>query len=481
MSSTLDRLRGWYAASPPKVRESLGKVISLLPADVKYGKTFTHTRQEIERAKKDFAFVEQARLQRLRELIAASTKAPYYQQLFTQTYGGMPDVDHFTFDDLAKLPVLTKTELREDPERFLTKPLSEVDTASTSGSSGRPLTFYLDRNRGAKEFAYITSFWNRIGFDYRSSKRAVLRGVHFDDVDQKPWQYDAALKELRLSPFHFTPENMAMFIALMEEYQVEYIHGYPSSIMVLADYVIREQATLPKSLKGILPVSEATLPHQLTRFADAFSHCQITKYYGMSEKILIAGQVGGDAETYDFEPLYGYGELLDENDQVITTQGQTGRIIGTGFISTAMPLLRYDTEDIADLHTGPNAENGYRLRVQNIRGRWGEEYALGKNGELTSMSAINIHSEEYGKVHIFQLFQETPGEVTIKVVPKPSITKTMLQPFCDEIQAKVGDTIHFTLELVEELPFNTANGKRKFIDQKIDLKPYFSSPQENGS
>lgn len=465
----LDNLRGWYAASPPQVKESLGRVVGLLPADIKYGKRFSQTLQQIERAKQDASYVQAQRLHLLRELMHNAQKAPYYQAIFKKTFGGIPDIDHFTFEDLTKLPVLTKEEIRKDPEAFLTKPMKEVDTASTSGSSGRPLTFYLDKDRGTREFAYICSFWSRIGFDYRKHKRAVLRGVHFDNVDNRPWQYDAALKELRLSPFHFTSENMAFYLDLMARYEVEYIHGYPSSLIVLADYVIREKAEVPPSLKGLLPVSEATWPHQITRFKQAFPNCKMTKYYGMSEKVLIAGQVGEGAETYDFEPLYGYAEILDEAGAPIIQRGETGRIVGTGFISMAMPLLRYDTEDVANFHHAASAANHYRMRVQAIRGRWGEEYALGYNNELVSMSAINIHSEEYSKVHVFQLYQQQPGEVILKVVPKAGVTEAMLMPFRDELQAKVGKTLNFTLQLQQEIPFNTDNGKRKFIDQKIDL------------
>ncbi|MDG1286987.1 MAG: hypothetical protein P8P30_05405 [Rickettsiales bacterium] len=478
MSTTLDQLRGWYASSPPSVKRSLGKIIALLPADLKYGKTVTNLHDDIARAKQGSAFVQKRRLASLRELMSYAAKTPYYQAQFTKVYGGLPDIDSFTFEDLARMPILTKTEIRKDPEAFLAKPKDMTDVASTSGSSGRPLTFYLDKNRSAKEFAYISSFWANIGFDYRTDKRAVLRGVHFDNVDEKPWQYDAALKELRLSPFHLTPENMEMFIQLMHDHKVDFLHGYPSSIIVFADYIIREKPELPASLKGILPVSEATLPHQLTRFKQAFPQCQITKYYGMSEKVLIAGQVGDNAEIYDFEPLYGHAELIDGIGQPVLEPGLTGRIIGTGFISMAMPLLRYDTEDVADLRHLGTAENNYRFRVTHIRGRWGEEYALGSNNELTSMSAINIHSTEYSKVHVFQLHQEVPGEVTIKVIPKPDITAEMLQPFCEEIQVKVGDSIKFTLELVDDIPFNTDNGKRKFIDQKIDLKPFIQRAED---
>lgn len=469
MDKALDTLRGWYASAPPSTRALLGRAVGLLPASMKYGRTFTDTQADMQRARHDTAFVEEQRLALLRQTIVHASRAPYYQELFKKIFGTIPDSATFTFNDLARLPVLTKDDIRDNPEAFLTKPLSEVDTVSTSGSSGRPLTFYVDKSRGAKEFATITSFWSQIGFDYRSSKRAVLRGVQLHDVDQSPWEYDAALRELRLSPFHMNAENMAEFLKRMDEYHVDYIHGYPSSIVVLADYIISEGARVPDSLKGILPVSESTLPHQWRRMVKAFPDCRIMKYYGMSEKTLIAGQVGDNPDLYDFEPLYGYAELLDASDKPITRSGQAGRIIGTGFISSAMPLLRYDTEDIASFVHAASAQNRYRFRVSDIRGRWGEEYVLGRDNELVSMSAINIHSDEYSKIHAFQLYQEVAGEVVARVIAKQGIKADDLEPFCKELQEKVGNVLTFSLELVDDLPFSTKNGKRKFIDQTIDL------------
>lgn len=474
MAKLMDNLRGWYAASPPVVRTTVGNLIGLLPAGLVYGRTFHETLALIARAKDDAAFVQQEQLRRLRGLVAQAGRSPYYQDMFQRIYGGPPDYDRFTFDDLHRLPILTKDAIRNDPERFLTCTADKADRVSTSGSSGRPLAFYLDKDRGAKEFAFVTHIWSRIGYDYRTHRRAVFRGVHLDRVDQKPWQYDPALRELRLSPFHFTPENMGLFAELITQYRIDYLHGYPSSLIVFADWVIASGWQPPASLKGIFPVSEPTLPHQLERFASAFPRTRIMRQYGMSEKVLMAGQVGDDPQLYDSEPLYGYGELVDDSGVRITQPGETGRIIGTGFISMAMPLLRYDTEDVATLDRLPSADNGYRLRLRHIQGRWGEEYALGAQGELVSMSAINLHSDSYAHVHVFQLYQEKPGEVTIRVMPKPGVTHAMLEPFCQEIQAKVGASIRFELRLVEDIPFNTANGKRRFIDQKIDLRQYMN-------
>ncbi len=470
--TVLNNLRNWYAGASPKTQAQLSPLIDLLPLKLKYGRTFFDTRQAILTAQADPDFTREARLQKLRELMSFAAKTPYYQSLFHKTYGGIPDIDRFTFEALRKLPILTKEDLRNDPEAFLAKPKEDTDVASTSGSSGRPLQFFLDKDRGVKELAYVTHFWSRIGFEAGKHTRAVFRGIHFEKVDDKPWYFDAALKELRLSPFHFKPDNMELFCQLIEEYKADFIHGYPSSIIVFARYVLNAGWEAPRRLKGILPVSEATQPHQLETFQRAFPHAKIMKYYGMSEKVLIAGQVGDDPNLYDVEPLYGYGELVDEQGDIITEAGQSGRIIGTGFLSMAMPLLRYDTEDIATLVHPADEVNHYRARWRDIQGRWGEEYAVGKGGELTSMSAINIHSPVYAKLHAFQLYQDVPGEVSIRVVPQPGVSEAELRPFVEEIQRKNGESIRFTLQIVDDIPFNTANGKRTFINQKLNLEPY---------
>ena len=191
-------------------------------------------------------------------------------------------------------------------------------------------------------------------------------------------------------------------------------------------------------------------------------------FYGLSEKVAIAGEVLGEPDTYEFEPLYGFTELVNDAGQPIITPGESGRIISTGFLSGAMPLLRYDTGDTGILVDVPSSDNCFRLRVRGIRSRWGNEFLVSRTGALVSMTAINIHSQVYTRIREFQFFQDTPGEATIQVVPFPEQRYGDIELFLQEIQAKVGSSIKFQLNLVDSLYANS-RGKRSFIDQKLDL------------
>ena len=470
----LDKLRSAYAAMPPSLRRRVAPLAALVPVRYRYGQTFWQTQQRMARAQQDADWLERERLHQLRLSVQAAAKTPYYQKQLKAVFGGMPDIDGFTFEDLQRLPILSKEVLRDDPESLLSVPKSQADVGSTSGSSGRPVKFWLDKDRGAKEFAYITHFWSRIGFEVGKSRRAVLRGVAIDGgTDGKPYQWDPALLELRLSPFQFTPENMQRYCELMEEYQIEFIHGYPSAINVFANYVAHSGWQPPACFKGILPASEATMPQHIALFERAFAQSKIMKYYGMSEKVLIAAQLDGRPDDYAFEPLYGYGEIVNDAGAPCKI-GETGRIIGTGFISRAMPLLRYDTEDFATLREPASRDNAWRLGVCNIIGRWDQAYLVGAGGELVPMSAVNAHTEAYAKIHFFQLLQEREGEVSVLAVPQRGVSTADLQPFIDELHSRIGGAVHFELKLVEEIAFKTENGKRPFIDQRLDLAPYLA-------
>ena len=169
--------------------------------------------------------------------------------------------------------------------------------------------------------------------------------------------------------------------------------------------------------------------------------------------------------------MYGYAELVNEHGQPVTEPGQPGRIVATGFLSTGMPLLRYETGDEAVLDHLPGIDNCYRLRVRNIRSRWAQEFLVSKRSALISMAAINIHSPIYSFIQEFQFYQDTPGLALVRIVPIPGKTSADFIPFVKEIMEKTGAGIDLQVQLVDQLAQNS-RGKRPFIDQHIDHQLY---------
>jgi phenylacetate-CoA ligase len=224
-------------------------------------------------------------------------------------------------------------------------------------------------------------------------------------------------------------------------------------------------------LKGVIPISEELYPQQRELILEAFRPARVLVTYGLSEKTAIAGELPGQPGAYEIEPLYGITEIIGDDGCPVTIPGETGRIVGTGFISTSMPLLRYDTGDLAQLVRPATRGNCYRMQIRSIKPRRGQEFVAGINGELISITSINIHSPLFSRIQEFQLFQDQPGEIIMRVVPAPGFGTSDIQPIVDEIQSKVGSSASFKLALEDSLETN-ARGKRKLIDQRLDLDAY---------
>ncbi len=461
-----DVLRGAYVRSPARLRRLAGPILARLPVRWRYGGTYVALRKAIARSETDADFVARYHAEKLRRIVALCVAgSAHYQRVFVSALGGAPDPERFRVEDLKRLPILTKDDVRERPEDFLAVPREQMDLVTTGGTSGVPAAFYLDRNRSPKEWAFVNHIWSKIGFE-PSDLRAVLRGVMIECVDEKPWEFDAALNELRLSPFHMAPATVDEYLRLIKSYKASFIHGYPSAIEILASRAKETAWQVPKGLRGVFPISETLFPHQRELFREAFGGAAVLPFYGLSEKSAIAGEVVDEPDTYEFEPLYGIAELVDDTGSAVVEPGHAGRVVGTGFISTGMPLLRYDTGDCGVLVAPACRKNAYRLRVRNIRSRWDQKLLVGKDGAKISIAAINIHSPAYSRVVAFQFRQDRPGAADVMVIPKEGVKIEEVAPFVHEIQQKLGASLILNLRLVEQLE-TTARGKRPLIVQHL--------------
>ena len=470
--SVLDIARGAYVRSPKVLRDAMSPALALLPVSLKYGRTYQSWRADIALSRTDPAFARGRRLAALRALLTkAHAGSSFNRERIETALGANADPAHLGFDDLTALPVLTKDALREAGEVALAAPAATLDRASTSGSSGQPLLFWLDKDRSPREFAFVNDVWSRTGYR-EGDARCVLRGLLLADIDRRPYEWEAGLKELRCSPFAMTDERMTLYLDLIDRRGIVYLHGYPSAIEILCRHIWRTGRRPKRSIRGVFPISEPLYFYQRDMITAALPGASIAPFYGLSERVLFAGEVAGEEDVYEFEPLYGHVELLDETGAAVTRPGLRGRLVGTGFLSTGMPFIRYETGDTAELMQQPDEANGWRMRVRAITPRRQPEFLVGASGNrIVTPTIVPVHPDKFFGVSEFQFYQDEPGRCLIKVVPASGCGETEARPFLDELQRRVGSFIRFELKLVEELAGN-ARGKRPVVDQKLDLTQF---------
>jgi phenylacetate-CoA ligase len=317
--------------------------------------------------------------------------------------------------------------------------------------------------------AFLHHIWSKIGYGLGDG-RAILRDYANNvPTASRKWRYDRALKELWLSPFDLREDAMDEYLALLHRYRVRWLYGVPSAISILASHALRRRWVPPACFKGVLPASETLFENQRVRISEAFGGKRVLPFYGLSERVAIAGEVIDRPEVYAFEPLYGVTELVDEAGNPVRQIGQRGQVVATGFISRAMPLIRYQTGDWAELVAPASAENGYKLHLRGISSRWSQEFVLGRSGERISVVSLDQHN--YAALIIdYQYYQDTLGKVVLKVLPCKGVGAASLEPMLRPVRQRVAAVLEITVQVVDHLP-SGRTGKRAFVDQRLELSP----------
>ena len=471
--SWMDTARGAYVRSPRFVRNTLRPLVAMVPAHLKFGKTYRRWRERIARAAQDPVFAGEQQLASLRALLGkAHAGSAYYRELIGGAFGPDFDASQVTRADIARLPVLDKSALRLAGASALAVPAAQVDIGETSGSNHeKPFSFYLDKDRSAREMAFVYDTWSSIGFDEKQC-RACFRGFELDPEGTRIHDWDPALRELRLSVFPMTVGDAAVYLDLIDERRVRYLYGYPSAIELFCRQMHKLGRTPKLPILGIMPISEPLFSHQRTFIGKILGNVPFACFYGLSEKVLFAAEVPGQAGVYDFNPLYGLAELVDETGNLITERGREGRLVGTGFLSTGMPFIRYDTGDFARLLASPGPDNGYKLRVDNLVPRRKPDYLIAKDGSRIVTTDLTTENEDYfSGLAEFQFYQDTPGDVVFRYIAGLDGGEADALRVARDLQSRSRGRLQYSVEPVTQI-VSGRSGKRAFIDQRLDVSLY---------
>jgi phenylacetate-CoA ligase len=470
-------LKRIYERTPHWLKELSGLVCSRLPPLLIYGREFIFYKKFLEKSQWwSKEQLTQYQITSLRRLIDhAYQNVPYYRRILIER--NLTPAKFSSLADLRKLPLLTKEIIQEHFEDLIAKniPRRAMKLVTTGGTSNNQLRFYIEKETSLKEWAFMTTQWERVNFRL-DDKRLVLRGRPIDPCrNDGLWEYDPLTRECRLSVYHLTEENLFKYVEVMKKFSPDFIHGYPSAVAIFAQFIIENKIKNLPPIKGVLCGSEAILDHQKKLIEKAFK-TRLFTWYGQSEKAILAGECETNS-CYHIFPEYGITELVDENGNQITEPNQMGELVGTGFINYAMPLIRYKTGDLASFEQGYcKCGRKYPL-IKKIVGRWTQEMLVGKQRNLISMTAINMHDDTYENTKQFQFYQEKPGQVILKIIKGAEYTERDSKRIISRLNEKLKDSIEIKIQLVENLTL-TKSGKHRLIDQRTPIVCLLTSERE---
>ena len=209
--------------------------------------------------------------------------------------------------------------------------------------------------------------WGRVGYN-PSCRKVGLR--EFDYGGTNGWHYDPIYNEIRLSPMLLNDDSARTFVEATRRFGATFIFGFPSAITIFAQCLNRTGLSI-NGLAGILAGSEQLHDWQRDLLTGVFG-CRVFSWYGQTEKVILAGECE-QSRRYHVYPQYGCTELVAEDDSVINQPGVSGELVGTGFLNSAMPFIRYRTGDYATYAEGPcPCGRAYKL-IAGVEGRRNQE------------------------------------------------------------------------------------------------------------
>jgi phenylacetate-coenzyme A ligase PaaK-like adenylate-forming protein len=387
---------------------------------------------------------------------------PYYRRLFEELDAHPDDIRDVP--DLRLVPMLGKRELQDRTDELLATNIVSRDRtySTTAGSTGIPVGFFQHRDTAAKDWAFMTSQWSRVGY-VPGDPAAILRGV----VVRGNRLFERAPLEnaLIMSSYHLTEDRLPLYVSRLREFRPKFIRAYPSSVTLLAQFMLARNEEPVEGVKAVLCGSETLYDWQRRQVEQAFQ-CRVFSWYGQSERVCLAGECEHDARLHIF-PQYGVVELVGANGEVIDSAGRPGEVVATGLLNPAMPLIRYRTGDVAAFAAGCCEACGrpYR-RLESVEGRL-QEFIVSRSGRQISMTAINMHSPVFDNIYQFRFRQSVRGEITLMIVPKQTFDRGTDEPrIRAELAPKLGPDFELTLEVVDDIP-RSSRGKFRFLDQEL--------------
>jgi phenylacetate-CoA ligase len=236
---------------------------------------------------------------------------------------------------------VTKTMLREHPERFL-RPRAPGsffrNTIRTSGTSGTPLSLVQTLGAVIREEGFIQRQLRWIGWR-PGQRRAWIRGdiVCADrPPDGRTWCHDRWGRMLLMSSYHLSSKTVGAYIDALEAYDPVVLHAYPSSVAALAAWLETQGRRYgARALRGVLTSSETLEPGVRSLVERAFG-VRVFDWYGQAERVAAIGTC--EQGSYHVLTDYGGVELLQQEDG-------SCELVGTTLNNPAMPLQRYRTGD----------------------------------------------------------------------------------------------------------------------------------------
>ena len=421
--------------------------------------------QLLENQWKPFEELRRVQTVQFRSIIRfAYDHVPYYHNLFRGL--GLSPSDFHDIEDLKKIPVLSRKEIKNHGDAFIPDTLSSMKyyRRSTGGSTGNPLHYRLSKFDRFLNGALLYRGWGYAG--YSPGDRMIFLGGASLDTNKKPFVqrkvHEITRNTIKLSTFDMGEREMHEYVRAINTFKPKFIRGYASPVFLFSHWIEKMGLEI-HTPTAVFTTAEILTPQMRNKISGVFN-CDVYDNYGLNDGGVSAFECP-EHNGLHIDTERSIMEIVDEEGNPM--EEGTGRIIATSLHNYAMPFLRYETGDIATL----SAElcpcgREYRL-LKQILGRT-VDMLFTPDGKNIYGGFVDMLLQEYGEgILEYQVIQKKPDRIMINIVTEDGFDEKNLQIIRDLIHRKENKWV-LEFRYVDKIQRTRRNKYRVIINELLE-------------
>lgn len=402
----------------------------------------------------------------IRRMYHGGDRTTLLDHMLKYTVKNVPFYKGLKYITLQDFPVVSKKIINENYESFLVSPKNipgqkgELHIQKTSGSTGIPFLIPQDTKCRLRRLATIKFENDLLGFHSFEPLLHLRATSHYwqgflDKYDKKTniWYSDNS---------NLTEERLKTIINIIIANKIKFVRGYMTTLDFIADYLIKYNITLP-SKPLFISVGEL-LTESLRKKIVYDLKCNIVSQYATEENgIFGTSPVNEEGTTIKLNRANCIIEILKLDSDQPVEDGEIGRIVVTDLINHAMPLIRYDTGDLAAV--GKRCADGYPSLLINLSGRKTDLITRVDGSYVDFYNSIPKEIFLNTNIRQWQFIQEDKKIYTLRLSLAHESASIDEKYVADNIKKIIGNSAIINFDYVNEIPV-LDSGKRRSVINK---------------